>query len=185
MADRTNSLTLDVSSWVPADEWGRADERTRHAYLDECCRLARRAKEAQVLRAQGADGAKLEKRKRPRPDGAKGPVLAPHRTESRTYKWVRCSPAKKRGAVVLWWSHSWGRVVGYHAGGKVPGAPVRDVIGFPIGVLNRLKSDARSWWRNRRVTGPRATPRVAASPGVVYLPRGVPPAARSKKIQVY
>ncbi len=139
-----NTLRLDVASWIPASEWRDATSFQRGTLLDFVARRAVELKLAQIERQQGADGGRLAPRKRPRPDGARGPVLAPHHDRSRSEKWIRTS--KGRDHVTIHWSHGWGVILGYHADGMVIGAPIRDIIRFPQGVMNTLKGETRIEW---------------------------------------
>lgn len=147
MAD-VNSLTLDAASWVEPRAWVAAAQALRDRYLEEIAILIKAAKLRQVLKGIGGDGRPLEPRIRPRADGATGKPLSPHRRESRSYKWVRTSVSRARGLVTVWWSHGWGRILGYHARGEVIGTFLRNLLDFPPGVLTWLKGRARALWRS-------------------------------------
>lgn len=83
----------------------------------------------------------------PRPDGAEGPPLNPHNRQSRSQKWLRATPAK--GHVTIWWSHGWGKILGYHAEGVVIGAFKRDVIGLTPAGEKYVYRRAEDWLRNK------------------------------------
>lgn len=138
---------LPVASWLPAREWADASPSIRRKLLDEACAITRREKLLQLRNSVGADGARLAKRKHPRADRASGPVLTPHRSASRAEKWVRCVPAYKAGTITVTWSHGWLTILGYHAEGKVRGAPVRNVLEFPLAAIRRIRDAVVRAWR--------------------------------------
>ncbi len=172
-----NTLTLDARGWIDPREWA-ASPWLHAPYLAEMARVAREAKQRQVLRGVGSDGQPLEPRIRPRADGATGKPLTPHRTESRTYKWVRASVSRAKGTVSVFWSHGWQKILTYHAEGRVIGTYKRDVIGFPPGVLAWLKGRGRRVWAElrdgRRPIREDVPARLILPPAMPAIPRVVP-----------
>jgi hypothetical protein len=82
------------------------------------------------LAALDRHGRRMPPRKRPRADGARGPVMSPHHTRSRVianYQ-ARVTISSQGWRVESGWigDVEW---LAYHAAGTVRGAPVRDVIG--------------------------------------------------------
>ena len=153
-----------------ARSWRSATAADRKALYEFAGRLAVAEKRAELARAIGSDGRRMEARKRPRPDGANGPVLTPHDERSRT---ARLMAARAwAGGVTLFW-HSgigkgqrtpWGTILGYHADGKVKGAPVRDVRLSGRGI-GRVRAEVARWWTARlREQGRKARAREAAPP---------------------
>ena len=71
----------------------------------------------------------------------------PHNRQSRSQKWLRATPAK--GHVTIWWSHGWGKILGYHAEGVVIGAFKRDVIGLTPAGEKYVYRRAEDWLRNK------------------------------------
>jgi hypothetical protein len=204
-----NACKLQVASWIPPREWAAAPDRVRDRWLDGVCDLAASAKRRQVRLGIGSDGRPLPAVKpSSRPDGATGKPLDPHFGGSRSVKWLRAVPGRKAGTVTLYWSHGFGRILGYHARGEVIGAYIRDIIAFPPSIERTLKADARALWRRMNApprprpapspaaiapgpAPPTATPKRTPKPTpqprgrkVVYLPPGVKPDPLSKDIQV-
>jgi hypothetical protein len=75
-------------------------------------------------------GRRMPPRQKPRRDGARGPVMAPHHTRSRVianYQ-ARVTVSRWGWQVTAGWTGDvpWIR---YHAEGRVIGAPIRDVMG--------------------------------------------------------
>ncbi len=145
MADG-NAIVLPAASWVDPREWSGAPESTRVRYLKRCGELMVARKRFEVGRSLGVDGKPLAPRKHPRPDHATGPVLAPHRAGSRTWRLMRATIGLRGGTVTLHWSHSWGRVLGYWARGEVPHAPPRDLLGFTPAGHRWVRAEARAFW---------------------------------------
>jgi hypothetical protein len=174
MADR-NALVLPVVDWVDPDEWAAATPLRRDRYLRAVAELAKDAKRDQVRRGIGSDGRRLAKVKpSSRPDHADGPPLSPHRARSRSLRWLRSAVGKVAGTATLFWSHGWGRILGYHARGEVLGAYIRDVIDFDPASERRLRSRARTLWKTlnrRRPTPPPAPPAAPAQPAIRPRPR--------------
>lgn len=147
MAD-LNSCVLDVASWLPPREWAAAPDPLKRRLLGRAGELATRAKRRQIALGIGSDGQPLAKvARRSRRDHATGKPLDPHYGESRSVKWIRDSPGLKGGTVTLWWSHGFGRILGYHARGEVVGAYLRNIIEFYPTALKRLQQDVRHYWR--------------------------------------
>lgn len=159
-----NANAIRLDDLAPAAAWRTADARTRRAFLGFARARASDRLKGQVGRGIGRDGKKL-RRVRPasRPDGATGPPLDPHREKSRTIKWLRSSPAATRRGITLWWSHGWGKILGYHGDGLVKGAPVRDVRGLAPKEESALRSECAAWWQARS-PGPVAAPKAAQAP---------------------
>lgn len=174
MAD-ANSFTLDAAAWVDPRQWAAAPEALRRRYLARVGELATRRKRWEQARRLDARGKALLPRLDPRADGANGPPLSPHRAESRTAKWLRSSVGLKAGSVTCWWSHGWGKVLGYHRAGirSRVGLRRRDVIGLTPAGEKKVRDEARSSWR--ALTGQaRAGRRPAPPPRLPYpVPRGV------------
>ena len=165
-----NAFTLDVAGWVgPA--WAKAPAWKRLATLQFVAERAKYLKLVELARGIGVDGRKLARVKpSSRPDNATGEPLVPHRSESRSATRMRSSVGPARGTVAIWWSHSWGTILGYHADGLVRGAPVRDVIGLTAGDMRKLESAAMVYFRSGVRVMPRPAPVVPARP-VIDVPR--------------
>lgn len=157
-----------VQSWsdaVPAD---------RLAFYKRAGELAVEQKRAELARAIGINGRRMKPRKHPRPDGANGPVLTPHREASRTARLLDAR-ATATGVTLYWHAglgkttHStpWGTILGFHAAGQVRGAPVRDVRLSTRGI-NKVRGEMARWWAARvgaeeRATAKRESRRRAAT----------------------
>jgi hypothetical protein len=138
----------------------------RRRALDHARDTALRLKRRELRRGKGVDGRPLKPvQPASRPDGAKGPPLSPHQAESRSQRWLRATIGAKAGTVTLWWSHGWGRILGYHARGEVRGAPVRDVIGLTAADRRAFDAELARWWK---LQGPRPRPRPLPPP--VFVP---------------
>jgi hypothetical protein len=161
------------------EDWKRASEADRKAYWNEVGRLAYAAKQRELAQGIGVDGKPLFPVKHPRPDGAKGPPLSPHRIQSRFRRYLDWREG--RDGVTLFWGHSWRAIVGYHMLGKGH-LPVRNVVGLTLPSQNGIRERARRWWRARNPlnavrrlfrTPPRqpttpTVPAVAASLGLAF-----------------
>ena len=140
---------------TPDDEsWKHATQAERLAYFKRAGKLAVPLKRSELSRAIGANGRRMAPRKRPRPDGAAGPVLTPHRDDSRTMRLLDAH-ADPRGMTLYWRSgHSnvqrlpWGTILGFHARGEVKGAPARDVRLSKRGI-NALRVEMVRWWQQQ------------------------------------
>src|SRR4051794_25967159 len=115
-----------------ARSWASASSALRREFYRHAGDLAVKEKRAELSRAIGANGRRMKPRKRPRPDGAGGPVLAPPAPGSRTAG-LLASRATDRGVPLFWHAGlsgasrtPWGVILGYHAAGRVRGAPARD-----------------------------------------------------------
>lgn len=154
-----NSFTLRVDFDAP--EWaGITDARKREALNVYAERVVAR-KHWELDRALDADtGEKMPARQKPREDGASGPVLTPHNRQSRSHRYLRTSVGKSH--VTVWWSHGWGKILGYHADGVVIGAYKRDVIGLTPAGERKVMRELLDWWRRVKPKGkskPPPTPR--------------------------
>lgn len=175
MAD-INSFTVSAAAWVPADQWAAATDALRRRYLVRVGELAIVRKKKELQTGIGVDGSPLAKVKpASRPDGGTGKPLEPHYAESRSVKWLRSSPGLSGGTVTIWWSHGWGRILGYHARGEVKGAPVRDVIGLTKSDTLDLQGAARAFWK-AIVGQPKVAAKVAAKPAPKPAPKPKPTA---------
>ena len=144
-----NTLVLNASDWVPASQWKRASRRTKQRYLDGVSAKVKRYKLRQIEKSQGANARRLAARKRARPDGADGPVLAPHNDASRSEKWIRTAVSVPRGTIALFWSHGWNTILGYHRDGlgRYGAVPVRNIIDFPKYMINQLQAESLQHWK--------------------------------------
>jgi len=137
-----------------ARSWRDARPADRLAFYKAAGEAAVRLKRAELARAIGSNGRRMQPRKRPRPDGADGPVLTPHGEASRTARLLAARASA--GGVTLFW-HSgigkahrtpWGTILGFHAAGQVKGAPVRDARLSARGV-NAVRAEMTTWWTRR------------------------------------
>lgn len=170
---------LDVKAIGPGGPaWDRATGPQRRAFFLEAGRLAVEAKREELTRAIGADGKTMAPRKHPRPDGANGPVLTPHDAASRTAR-LMAAHADPAGMTLFWRAGlsarqrlPWGTILGFHAGGFVRGAPVRDVR-LSRRAIGRLKKQLGAWWHARhradaaRVRGDDPTPAPKMKPAAI------------------
>jgi hypothetical protein len=173
-----------------APSWTTATDAERRAFYTEAGARAVKRLRAQLRRAVGRDGARMAPRKQPRADGANGPVMTPHRAMSRAGRLLDARVSAS--GVTLYWhggvgavrgATSFGTILGYHAAGEVPGAPVRDVR-LCDAEIQALQTEMTAWWTARHPE----KPTKPAKPGpsrVVVLPPGAKPVRPSRKIQVY
>ena len=180
-----NTLVLNAADWVPSSQWRRASRRTKQRYLDGMSAKAQRYKLRQIEKSQGANARQLAARKRERPDKADGPVLAPHNDTSRSEKWIRTAVSVNRGTIAVFWSHGWGRILGYHREGvgRFGAVPVRNIIDYPKYMLNQLQAEARQYWKdilasNNREEPPTPVRKPAYAQPMRRAPVGRPAAAR-------
>lgn len=120
----------------------------RKAYFRQLGLEMRDRKYAELRKGIDVNGAKMPRRKRPRRDGATGPVLSPHWSDSRFRTQLRWDGQTDRA--VLWWLKPWAKVVSAHARGRVRGAPVRDVIGLTSASMATAVDRARKWYDARQ-----------------------------------
>lgn len=157
--------------------WSSATAAERKALYEQAGKLAVKAKRDELTRAIGRNGRTMKPRKRPRPDGADGPVLTPHDRASRTDR-LMDAKATATGCTLFWHSgirrgqkKPWGTILGYHADGKVRGAPKRDVR-LSTRSINKVKADLARWWTAFRSAATRAETRAAtATPGPGLIDR--------------
>jgi hypothetical protein len=129
-----------------------ADDRDRRTYWTQVAVLARNAKYRELRKGLDVNGQPLIPRQRVRRDRARGPVLIPHRNDSRFITQLRWK-ATSDGAV-LWWRFPWGRIVAYHANRRGPRRlPVRDVVGLTTESVNRVREEAFKFWAAFREKG--------------------------------
>lgn len=175
MADK-NAIVLE--GLFPAEPWGRASSRDRAAAMRFARDSAEGLLKGQVRLGIGRDGKPLKAVKAAsRPDGADGKPLDPHYGESRTVRWLRSSAGLATRGVTLWWSHGWGRILGYHAegarlmrGGKAVGRlPVRDVRGLSPANERKLRAACRRWISLR--VSPSRRERLRITSAVADLPK--------------
>lgn len=126
--------------------WTRATKAERTAYHNEVARLAFEAKRAELNKGIDVHGQKLPARRQPRPDGATGPVLDPHWSESRFQTYLRYQGEVHRA--IVWWAKPWSIVVQGHATGRATGV-IRDVVGLTSKKQEWVARNARKWWANR------------------------------------
>lgn len=165
-----NSVIFRPAEWLPPGDWTHADARLKGDYLAYVADLARRVKVEQLRRAMGADGERLIRRKQARKDNARGPVLSPHYTNSRTQKWLNATSNKRDETVTVFWKFGWGRILGFHARGEVRGAPVRNVIDYAPAIEREIRKLAADWWRLHsmgRLIRPKHEPSGAPAPPAV------------------
>lgn len=131
--------------------WRNAPPALRLAFHRKAGEVAVEVKRGELSRGIGANGRRMAPRKRPRADGANGPVLLPHRADSRTVR-LLAAHSDPSGITLFWRSGhsraqrlSWGTVLGFHAAGQVKGAPVRDVRLSKRGV-GLVRERMRRWW---------------------------------------
>jgi hypothetical protein len=189
-----NAYVLDVAALV-GPRWSTTSKARRSAFLARLKADAIALKLAELESGLDVSGGAMPPRKRARPDGANGPVLSPHGSDSRSQKWLRVTPGVVGGTLTLHWSHGWGVILGYHARGEVRGAPARDVIGLTPNSIGQLQAKAAAYWLKAtgRPAQPAGQPEAAPVAQVVaqvvgkvrYLPPGARPVPTSGKIQVY
>jgi hypothetical protein len=164
-----NAIVLDAASWVDPAAWAKAPEHARSRYLKRCGELAIARKRGELRRGLGVDGKPLAAVKpSSRPDHATGKPLDPHYGASRSVRLIRAHVGARGGTVTLAWSHGFGRILGYHAAGTVPGAPVRDVLGLTQASERWIKAEARAFWRN--LTTHHGVVRLPGAPGAAPAP---------------
>ena len=172
-----DAFTLDVAGWV-GPTWTSAPAWKRLATLQFVAERAKYLKRVELAKGVGVDGRQLAPvKKTSRPDGATGKPLVPHRGESRSVTRMRSSVGAARGTVAIWWSHSWGSILGYHADGLVRGAPVRDVIGLTAGNMRGLEFAATTYFRSGVRIMPRPEPVLPIRPKI-DAPRPLPTPTR-------
>lgn len=197
-----NRIEFSPADWIGSDEWEAAPEALRLRLLTHAAEVAVRLKRQELRKGIGADGAPLDPvLPSSRPDGATGPPLDPHYGRSRSVRNLRSSIGLKAGTVTLWWTGvvvrrrhgrvvgriAFGAILGYHARGEVPRAPVRNVLDLTETDWRKLQEDARRFWRliNRvRDAIPPGIP-VAAQPLATKYPHlteflGPPSLARAR-----
>jgi hypothetical protein len=172
-----NAIVLSAADCgAPVDSlgWRTAPASQREAFLREAGRVAVELLRGQLARGLDKDGRRMPPRKvRRLPDGARGPVLSPHQAASRAQKWIRV--AVGRGHVTLYWSHGFGRIIGFQGDGLVKGAPARDVRGLSPRSMAELQAHMGRWWaaRSARAVGRSAGPILIGKPVAARLrPRG-------------
>ena len=139
------------------DEWRSATPERRRAFYREAGRRARARLRKQLLKGIGRSGRLMPARKRPRPDGADGPVMDPHEVDSRTVTLLDFR-ADTTGVTLYWHrgparpdqTKPWSTILGYHAAGAVPGAPVRDVRLSNLNI-HHLKREMGEWFEGGEV----------------------------------
>jgi hypothetical protein len=137
-----------------ARSWKSAKAADRKALYEFAGELAVKEKRKELARAVGANGRRMRPRKHPRPDGANGPVMTPHDEASRTGRLLAFRAWA--GGITLFWHaglsrgqrKAWGTILGYHAAGKVRGAPRRDVRLSKRGI-GAVAAAVRKWWTAR------------------------------------
>jgi hypothetical protein len=168
-----NAIKLDAAGWVDAKAWKAATATQRKKYLNAVADAAKSLKRSELRRGIGVDGdALLPVKPSSRKDGADGKPLDPHYGQSRVIRWLRSTIGAASGTVTLWWSHGWGRILGYHAEGRVLGAPIRNVIGLSPASRRKLKQQARTIWGS--ITKPRWKPLLHKTPPPKPKPKPVP-----------
>ena len=123
--------------------WLAAAPLAKRAYWRHLAGEMVAEKRRELHKGIGVDGQRLRPRKRPRPDGARGPVLAPHYADSRFTIKLRSRGLDDRAQV--WWVRDWAPVVEGHATGEATGV-VRDVCGLTAEGQRRAIRRARAWW---------------------------------------
>jgi hypothetical protein len=167
------TVVVDLAGWIGPATWARATDAARRGATDLAVAELLGAKRRQVLAGRGADGAPMARRKHARRDGATGPVLAPHRVESRSIRRLRHSRVGS-GRVVIWWGDGWSRILSYHGRGLVRHAPVRNVVDFTPATLARVRRKVLAWWGANGEEGVRVGP-VAPKPPAQKPPPPPPP----------
>jgi hypothetical protein len=134
-----------------ARSWKSATAADRKSFYQEAGKRAVREKRSELTRAIGSNGRTMKPRKHKRADGANGPVLTPHDAASRTSRLLAFRAWQ--GGVTLFWHSAitkdqrkpWGTILGYHADGKVRGAPKRDVRLSKRG-RGVVAKEMAKWW---------------------------------------
>jgi hypothetical protein len=149
--------------------WKKANSAQKRAFYKAAGDLAVAEKRKELARAIGANGRRMKARKYPRKDGADGPVMTPHDEESRTSRLLAFRAWD--GGLTLYWHGGvsrgqrkpWGTILGYHADGKVRGAPRRDVrlSKRGIGAVRKAMAD---WWEKNRKRGRKPAQESTPSP---------------------
>lgn len=152
MANFNQRLSREIEPDDPT--WAVASASRRVLFFREAADRAVALKRAELSRGIGANGRRMPARRRPRPDGADGPVLTPHGDSSRTAR-LMAGHGDYKGMTIYWRSgHSgsqklpWGTILGFHARGEVPGAPPRDVRLSRRGI-GQLRREMAAWWLQR------------------------------------
>jgi hypothetical protein len=134
--------------------WSSATAADRKALYEQAGKLAVARKRDELARSIGSNGRRMRPRKYPRKDGANGPVLTPHDDQSRTAR-LMAFRASSTGLTLFWHGgvskgqrKPWGTILGYHAEGKVRGAPKRDVRLSKRGI-GVIRKEMASWWTAR------------------------------------
>lgn len=170
MAD---SNTFKLDRYPKGDLWDSATEAERKGYWRKLGELGIARKRWELNRGLDVDGKQMIPVQQPRPDGADGPPLSPHTAGSRSQKWLRATAGKSH--VTIWWSHGWGRILGYHADGVVIGAYRRDVIGLTPAGLKKVYEEAERWFkRTVKPAKPKPPPKPATPPPEPAKPTRLP-----------
>lgn len=140
---------LDVEP--PDASWGTASRVQREAYFRQLAVFMRDGLYRQLRKGIGADGRRMPPRRRKRSDGATGPVLSPHWSDSRFRTQLRHEGTGRMAR--LYWLEPWASIVTYHAEGKVKGAPVRNVVGLTEAEEAAAVKKARAWYAGQNWTG--------------------------------
>lgn len=142
---RRARFTISGRDFEPAGrEWLMASPQDRKAYWKNLGVFARDAKRRELQKSLNVEGRRMPPRKRPRRDGARGPVLIPHHSESRFIRELRFEATTN--GVVLWWTSHWAPAVRGHAE-RMGG--VRNVIGLTEESQDKVREQARQWWAGR------------------------------------
>ncbi len=172
-----------------SESWRSAKAADRLAFYKQAGDVAVSIKRDELSRGIGANGRKMKPRKRPRPDGANGPVLTPHDEKSRTSR-LMASRATSSGVTLYWHAGirkgqktAWGTILGFHAAGDGH-LPVRDVRLSKRGV-GLVRKAMETWWEERlKARARKARKAEPSKPGLIErfkgAVKGVVDAARRK-----
>lgn len=166
-----------------AKTWLDATPAQRAWYYGQLAKLAERKKRVELMQAIGRYGV-MDPRKRPRADGADGPVMDPHGGASRAFKLLASSGTAK-GCKLYWRAGGaivsksgtiyFTDVLSFHAQGLVRGAPIRDVR-LSDESIKALRAEGESVWRKR----PKQSGAAAPTPKPAPPPPAAKPAPKPK-----
>jgi hypothetical protein len=149
------SIVLRAADWLPKREWDAARALDKKEYLTRAAEIAVHYKNNMSLRGVDVRGENF----RPinpayRRDKAAGKPLDPHFADSRVVKLLRGTGNVRKGTIVLWWSHGWGKIMGFHAYRHGPRSlPVRNAIGFDPATLLKVKNRSIAFWNGLKRAG--------------------------------
>ena len=190
-------LTQDFGGLIEPDDpaWLRADSASKRRYYDAAGMIVLDELAKQLGKGVGRNGRAMKVRIQPvLADGADGPVMEPHYLGSRVITLADYA-ATDHGLKLFWHAGTghrthrkarskgqkatpFGEILGYHADGLVPHAPVRDVRLCPQRIQN-VRNKLKTVWQGLLKTGrfapapkpeKRPGPRLPTAPTLPTLP---------------